>query len=461
MRRRTFFSTSAAAGLALGRGPQSPRGRRGNSPARFRQDRRKLTIIGQAGGRFPMCSYEDAKAITRRAYDLGINYFDCARIYWNGKSEEVYGDVLPPFRKQIFLTTKSPERSRKGAEADLEKSLRALKTDYLDLWQIHQVSEMSEVHQIFAPGGAIEAFVAAKKDGKCRFIGFTGHHDPEVHLAMLKNFDAYDTILMPLNPADPSYLSFEKMVLPVAVQRGLGIQAMKSTANAGLLSDLPLKDCLTYVLSLPVHCLALGCTTIGQVEDDVRIAQQFQPMPAAQIRRSQGTGQAPGRSAPGKLETRCRAKGLGGPVSRRRNGLSCRRKLLDRFPIRGEEQISFSPLIPFGRSQPQPPRPAEDQVARAVAGIVDHTRHRRNQPSACIHPADVAPYFPSLADGTHLRDRPRCCSRLENQPIHRLAVRILFHLDQNDRLHWLSHAYAILNHIRGCTHGLVRPLTKL
>ena len=102
---------------------------------------------------------------------------------------------------------------------------------------------------------------------------------------MLKNFDAYDTILMPLNPADPSYLSFEKMVLPVAIQRGLGIQAMKSTANAGLLSDLPLKDCLTYVLSLPVHCLALGCTTIGQIEDDVRIAQQFQPMPPAQMAR--------------------------------------------------------------------------------------------------------------------------------------------------------------------------------
>ena len=277
MRRRTFISTSAGAGL-LG-AARTARPAPVEIPKRvFGKTGEKLTIIGQAGGRFPMCSYEDAKAITQRAYDLGINYFDCARIYWNGKSEEVYGDVLPPFRKQIFLTTKSPERSRKGAEADLERSLRALKTDYLDLWQIHQVSEMTEVEQIFAPGGAIEAFVAAKKAGKCRFIGFTGHHDPEVHLAMLKNFDAYDTILMPLNPADPSYLSFEKAVLPVAVQRGLGIQAMKSTANAGLLSDIHLKECLSYVLSLPVHCLALGCTTIGQIEDDVRIAQQFQRM---------------------------------------------------------------------------------------------------------------------------------------------------------------------------------------
>lgn len=288
MRRRTFFSTSAAAGLALG-GRLPARAAEAEIPKRaFGKTGEKLTIIGQAGGRFPLCGYEEAKAVTRRAYDLGINYFDCARIYWNGRSEEVYGEVLRPFRKRIFLTTKSPERSRKGAEQDLEKSLRALQTDYLDLWQIHQVNTMDEVNQIFAPGGAIEAFEAARKAGKCRFMGFTGHHDPEVHLAMLKNYDRYDTILMPLNPADPGYLSFEKQVLPVAVERGMGIQAMKSTANSGLLTELHLKDCLNYVLSLPVHCLALGCTTVGQVEDDVRIAQQFQPLGAEQMAQLRG-----------------------------------------------------------------------------------------------------------------------------------------------------------------------------
>src|ERR1043165_5211809 len=141
MRRRTFLSSYAAVGMGLpARGAEHAKAKSGEIPKRvFGKTGEKLTIIGQAGGRFPMCSVEDAKAITRRAYDLGINYFDCARIYWNGKSEEVYGAVLPPFRKNIFLTTKSPERSRAGAEADLEKSLRALKTDYLDLWQIHQV----------------------------------------------------------------------------------------------------------------------------------------------------------------------------------------------------------------------------------------------------------------------------------------------------------------------------------
>jgi len=279
MRRRTFLTTSAAAGLAVTARTAASQVKPGDIPKRvLGKTGEQLTVIGQAGGRFPMTTFADAKAVTLRAYELGINYFDCARIYWGGKSEEVYGAVLPPFRKNIFLTSKSPERSRKGAEADLEKSLRALKTDYLDLWQIHQVMEMSDVEQIFAPGGAIEAFEAAKKAGKCRFMGFTGHRDPEVHLAMLKHYDKYDTILMPLNAADPAYLSFEKMVLPVAVERGMGIQAMKSTANAGLLPGLHLRDCLTYALSLPIHCLALGCTTVGQVEDDVRIAQQFQPM---------------------------------------------------------------------------------------------------------------------------------------------------------------------------------------
>src|SRR5450759_2050190 len=120
MRRRTFLSSSTAAGLAMsargaGTAPSTP----GDIPKRtFGRTGEKLTIIGQAGGRFPMCGFEEAKAITLRAYELGVNYFDNARIYWDGRSEEVYGEVLPPFRKHIFLTTKSPQRTRQGAEAD-------------------------------------------------------------------------------------------------------------------------------------------------------------------------------------------------------------------------------------------------------------------------------------------------------------------------------------------------------
>lgn len=282
MKRRVFVGT-AVTGLSAGQiSAQLPTG--GDIPKRtFGKTGEKLTVIGQAGGRFPLINFEEASTIVRRAYDLGVNYFDNARVYWDGRSEEVYGAVLPPFRKKVFLTSKSAERTRAGAEADLEKSLRALKTDYLDLWQLHAVSEMSEVDQIFAPGGAIEAFEAAKKSGKARFIGFTGHRDPHVHAEMLRRYDKYDTILMPLHAADPTYLSFENIVLPTAVERGMGIQGMKNFGNAKLLSMLSARDCLRYVLSLPIHCTAIGCTTIGQLEDDVRIAREFRPCNAEEM----------------------------------------------------------------------------------------------------------------------------------------------------------------------------------
>lgn len=230
-----------------------------------------------------MITADEAKAIVWRAYELGLNYFDNARLYWNGRSEEIYGEVLQPVRKELFLTTKSAVYSKEGALKDLHASLKALRTDYIDLWQIHQVGEMKEVEQIFGPNGAIETFEQAKKDGKVRFIGFTGHRDPHVHLEMLKRYDKYDTILMPLNPTDPSYLSFEKLVLPVAVERGMGIQGMKGTANSKLLHSIAVKDCLQYVLSLPVHCLAVGCTTLGQLEDDVRIVKAFKPLSDVQL----------------------------------------------------------------------------------------------------------------------------------------------------------------------------------
>lgn len=276
MRRRTFFSGAAAASLVASQGAETGKLKAGDVPKRkFGKTGVEVSLVGQAGGRFPMIPAEEAKAITKRAYELGLNYFDNARLYGNGRSEEIYGEVLQPWRKELFLTTKSALYTKQGATDDLHKSLKALRTDYIDLWQIHQVSEMKEVEQIFGPSGSIEAFVQAKKEGKCRFIGFTGHRDPEVHLEMLKRFDAYDTILMPLHPADPSYLSFEKTVLPVAISRGMGIQGMKGTANSKLLHSIPVRDCIRYVLSLPVHCLAVGCTTLGQIEDDVRIAKEF------------------------------------------------------------------------------------------------------------------------------------------------------------------------------------------
>jgi len=282
MNRRSFMQTSLAAPAASALPLAAADG---EIPRRvFGKTGEQLTIIGQAGGRFPLCSFEEAVAITRRAYDLGINYFDNAHGYWNGRSEEVYGAALSsPMRKKVFVTSKTTVRDAKGAMAELELTLKRLKSDYVDLWQVHSVTSNENLGKIFDGGGAIEAMEAAKKSGKCRFIGFTGHHDPAAHVEMLKRYDKWDTVLMPLHMADPAYLSFEKQVLPIATERGMGIQGMKSTANAKLLQNFSVRDCLQYTLSLPIHCLAVGCTTLGQIEDDVRIVKTFAQLSSAQM----------------------------------------------------------------------------------------------------------------------------------------------------------------------------------
>lgn len=298
MKRRTLIGGLAGGALAGLAGDftqaETTTLKAGDIPMRtFGKTGVKLTVIGLASGRFHLTgSDENAVALVRRAVELGVNYFDTAHTYWSGHSEEIYGKALPEFRKQVFLTTKSNKRDRKGAEEDLQTSLKSMKTDYLDLWQVHEVKTREEVDRIFAPGGAIEAFEAAKKAGKARFIGFTGHHDPDVHLELLKRYDKWDTILMPLHIADPLYLSFEKQVLPIAIERGMGIQGMKNFANAKLLQTFSVRECLSYVLSLPIHCTAIGCTTIGQLEDDVRVVQSFTPLNQDQVaalqKRAQG-----------------------------------------------------------------------------------------------------------------------------------------------------------------------------
>jgi predicted aldo/keto reductase-like oxidoreductase len=220
----------------------------------------------------------------RRVYDLGVTYFDCARSYWDGRSEEAYGIGLQGIRKNVFLTTKTQQRTAKEAEQDLETSLRLLKTDYVDLWQVHAVQSRDDIDQILSPGGALEAFEAAKQAGKCRFVGFTGHYDPEVHAALLQAYDKWDTMMMPIHAADHAYLSFEETALPVAIERGVGIQAMKVFGKAFLLRSLSSTDCLRYALSQPdVHVAICGAGTQGQMEDNIRAVQNLEKMTAEEL----------------------------------------------------------------------------------------------------------------------------------------------------------------------------------
>ena len=278
MRRRVFFGT-ALSGVAAAAAAQPPRPRAGDILKRpLGRTGEKLTIVGMGGARFHLIPFEDGAALVRRAYDLGINYFDMARSYWDGRAEEVYRAAIQPFRKNVFLTSKSGQRTAREATAELETSLRLMKTDFVDLWQIHGVNTKEDVHKVLAPGGALEAFVAAKKAGKCRFIGFTGHADPALNVEMMQRYDGFDTVLMPLHAADTVYLSFEKNALPAAQERGLGILGMKIFGNAFLLRTFSVMDCLRYTLSLPITAVTLGFSTQGQLEDDVRIAQSFKAL---------------------------------------------------------------------------------------------------------------------------------------------------------------------------------------
>jgi predicted aldo/keto reductase-like oxidoreductase len=278
MRRRYFFGT-VFSGLAAASAGHASKAAGGEIPRRaLGRTGEKLTIVGMGGARFHLIPFEEGAALVRRAYELGINYFDMARSYWDGRAEEVYGAAIPAFRKHIFLTTKSGQRSARQAAAELETSLRTMKTDYVDLWQMHGINTTEDVQKSLAPGGALEAFVAAKKAGKCRFIGFTGHADPAFNIEMMRSCNAFDTTLMPLHATETAYLSFEKQALPVAEEKRLGILGMKIFGNAFLLRTFSVADCLRYTLSLPVTAVTLGFTTSGQLEDDVRIAQDFKPL---------------------------------------------------------------------------------------------------------------------------------------------------------------------------------------
>ena len=245
----------------------------------------EVSVIAQGGARMDLHpDVQAAAAHVRRVYDLGVTYFDCARAYWGGRSEEAYGIGLQGIRKNVFLTTKTQKRTVKEAEPDLETSLRLLKTDYIDLWQVHAVQSQDDIDQILGPGGALEAFEAAKKAGTCRLIGFTGHDDPEVHTALLKAYDQWDTVMMPLHAADHAYLSFEQTALPVAIECGVGVQAMKVFGKAFLLRSLNPTECLRYALSLPgVHVAICGAGTQGQMEDDIRAVQNLKKMTPEEI----------------------------------------------------------------------------------------------------------------------------------------------------------------------------------
>lgn len=257
-------------------------------------DKRKLgstgeevTVIGLGGeGILRTFGYEkQAVRLINHAIDLGINYFESARAY--SGSEQYYGAALRDRRSKIFLTSKSHARDRQGALAHLMETLANMNTDHLDLWQVHDVRTRNDIDKIFGPGGCIEAFCEAKAKGLVRFIGVTGHHDPSILSECLQLFD-FDTVLLPVNPAEPSYNSFLQDVVPLAKSKAMGIIGMKVYFR-GFATRLPwyesLKPFLHYALSHPISTAVIGCDNVEQLEENVALASAFQPMSPDELKR--------------------------------------------------------------------------------------------------------------------------------------------------------------------------------
>lgn len=304
--RREFLKTlSATAALpALAGEAESP-----SAPARF-----PVRPLGRTGidvtafclGGHHVARTKDeatAEAVIRTAIGQGVTFFDNARNYTKGRAEELYGKYLvPKHRDGIFLMTKSTGKTKEAANADLEASLKAMKTDHLDLWQIHSIHSPQDVDERIN-GGVFDAFFEAKAAGKTRFIGFTGHVSQEAHLHMLAELEKrgleLDTCQMPMNLVDPHYDSFIINVLPVLVKRRYGILAMKTLVFGRLLGEGPaplrkdgpppsllkagvsLAEMFHYVCSLPVSSLVSGCETPEQVIENTRIIREFKGMDAA------------------------------------------------------------------------------------------------------------------------------------------------------------------------------------
>ena len=249
-----------------------------------------LPIFGLGGaGKTPISKVgreKQAIALIERALTLGVIYYDTAADY--GPSEEHFGKILPAYRQDIFLNSKTAARDRDGAWRDLERSLKRLKTDYLDSWQLHHVSFEAELDEIFGTNGAIKAVEEAKSQKLIKFAGITGHHEPDIIAQGLQRYP-FDTTLISLNAADVHHpRPFATNVLPVAQKKNVGVIAMKVPAYGRLFKPGILEgmhQAMGYTLSLPgVHCCIIAAENPEQLESNIRVAQAFQPLSAREMK---------------------------------------------------------------------------------------------------------------------------------------------------------------------------------
>ncbi len=232
--------------------------------------------------------HDKAIEIINKAIDLGINYIDTSAYYGTserGTSERYIGEVMETRRNEVFLATKTFARSYDGALSDLEKSLNNLKTDKIDLWQIHSIDANENIDRIFSDTGCLKAFEKARDEGTVRFLGITGHHSPTPMKTLLERYP-FDTVLMALNAADKYYRSFIENLIPTAVEKRIGIIGMKVPARGRIFEKggiISMEEAMNYTLSLPVSTIIVGIREVSQLEENIQIAKDFSTLSADEM----------------------------------------------------------------------------------------------------------------------------------------------------------------------------------
>ena len=253
----------------------------------------EVSLIGLGGWHLGFKSMDEQLTIRiiRSAVDNGINFMDNCWDYNEGASEIRMGKALRDgYRERAFLMTKIDGRTKKDAAKQLDESLQRLQTDHINLVQHHEILRYEDPHRIFDDQGANAALVEARDAGKIRFIGFTGHKDPRIHLYMLEVAGDYgftfDSVQMPLNVMDAHYRSFEKMVLPELVKQDIGVLAMKTLANGAILESKTVNaiECLQYAMNLPTSVVITGCESMENLEQALTAARTFEPMTEDQVK---------------------------------------------------------------------------------------------------------------------------------------------------------------------------------
>lgn len=256
---------------------------------------RQVTLLGVGGWHIGRMRERDAQATIEAALEGGVRFFDTAEEYQGGGSEAYYGKLLTPkYRDVVCLMTKTTARDAAAARGHLDESLKRLATDYLDIWQVHAIGSAGDVDSRIA-GGVLDVLKEAKASGKVRHLGFTGHTRPSAHRRMLERAgDLFDTVQMPVNAADPSYLSFTENVLPELMKRGIGVLAMKTLGNGGffggsqhgehgpnprLVPDrLSIREAVHFAWSLPISTLITGPDDLAQMKEKITLARSFAQM---------------------------------------------------------------------------------------------------------------------------------------------------------------------------------------